>query len=215
MQLTQYSTLCIDAHGVLINRDSAIYRGLFPVLSRLEDPPSKARVMDEYILALHALTDEQMSTVSAHCIVYRDLISRWGLEPDWQAGIEFASGLGVGALYEDAPGAIHYLRKFYRLQVVTTLDEQEFSSFDQRIGLSDEERVTAGSFVAARAIIRQMANDRRVLLLSGGPPPDEVCADHCRITRNSDYQPATDECAFVSLTDFIRMHQLALRHEFP
>ena len=196
MQLTDYTTLCMDAHGVLIDRDRDIVRGLSPLLAMMPDPPPKEQVLADYVHALHELTDEQMGAVSAHCTVYRALANRWGLEADWQEGIEFASSLGFGSLYEDAPGAIHYLRKFYQLRVVTSLNEQEFLAFNQRIGLSAIERQTTGSFV----------------LLTAGPASVNSRGGHCRITRNAKAdQPHKQSC--ISLSDFIYQHQLALRGE--
>lgn len=212
MPLTDYTTLCMDAHGVLIDRDRDIVRGLAPLLAMLPNPPPQEQVLADYVHALHELTDEQMGAVSAHCTVYRALASRWGLEADWQQGIEFASSLGFGSLYEDAPGAIHYLRKFYQLRVVTSLNEQEFFAFNQRIGLSGSERLTTGSFVAARAKLREMEADSQVLLLTAGPPSVNSRGGHCRITRSAKAeQPQTQ--SFISLSDFIYQHQLALRGE--
>lgn len=212
MQLTDYTTLCMDAHGVLIDRDRDIVRGLSPLLALMPAPPTQEQVLADYVQALHELTDEQMGAVSAHCTVYRALAERWGLEADWQEGIEFASSLGFGSLYEDAPGAIRYLRKFYQLKVVTSLNEQEFFAFNQRIGLSANERLATGSFVGARAKLREMEAERGVLLLTAGPAAKNSLAGHCRITRNAKAdQPHSPSC--VSLSDFIYQHQLALRGE--
>lgn len=212
MPLTDYTTLCMDAHGVLIDRDRDIVQGLSPLLAMLPTPPPQEQVLADYVHALHELTDEQMGAISAHCTVYRALAHRWGLAADWQEGIEFASSLGFGSLYEDAPGAIHYLRKFYQLSVVTSLNEQEFFAFNQRIGLSATERLTTGSFVAARAKIREMEADSQVLLLTAGPAPINSLGGHCRITRSAKTdQPQVQSC--ISLSDFIYQHQLALRGE--
>lgn len=212
MPLTDYTTLCMDAHGVLIDRDRDIVRGLSPLLALMPAPPPQEQVLADYVQALHELTDEQMGAVSAHCTVYRALANRWGLEVDWQEGIEFASSLGFGSLYEDAPGAIHYLRKFYQLRVVTSLNEQEFSTFNQRIGLSADERLTIGSFVGARAKLREMEADSHVLLLTAGPASVNSRGGHCRITRKAKAdQPHKQSC--ISLSDFIYQHQLALRGE--
>lgn len=212
MQLTDYTTLCMDAHGVLIDRDRDIVRGLSPLLALLPDPPPQEQVLVDYVEALHELTDEQMGAVSAHCTVYRALAKRWGLAVDWQEGIEFASSLGFGSLYEDAPGAIHYLRKFYQLRVVTSLNEQEFFAFNQRIGLSGIERLTTGSFVAARSKLRELEAEREVLLLTAGPALHNSRGGHCRITRNAKATPPHGQSC-VSLSDFIYQHQLALRGE--
>ncbi|WP_438765247.1 hypothetical protein [Kushneria sp. TE3] len=216
MQLTDYPRLCIAAHGVLMDRDTTIIEGLSPLLAQMRDPPTPDRVLTDYFRALHALTDADMNTVSAHCIVYCALASQWGLESDWQAGIAFAGTVDAGTLYEDAPGAIHYLRKFYRLTVVSSLDEREFAALDKRIGLAAHERLASGSFVAARAAIHDIAADPDVLLLSAGPAPVSCGAGYCRIDRSRrGTAPAKADSVwqFASLSDFIRGHQLALRRE--
>lgn len=216
MQLTDYSRLCIAAHGVLMDRDSTIVEKLSPLLRQMRDPPAPEKVLAEYFRALHALTDASMNTVSAHCIVYCALAREWGLESDWQAGIAFAATVDAGTLYEDAPGAIHYLRKFYRLTVVSSLDEREFAALDARIGLAAHERLATGSFVAARAAIHEIARDPEVLLLSAGPAPASCGAGYCCITRSGQGRApfeARAACRFTSLSDFIGAHQLALRRE--
>ncbi|ART63050.1 hypothetical protein C8D96_1929 [Kushneria marisflavi] len=216
MQLTDYSRLCIAAHGVLMDRDSTILEGLSPLLKQMRDPPAPDRVLADYFKALHALTDADMNTVSAHCVVYCALAGEWGFESDWQAGIAFAGKVDAGTLYEDAPGAIHYLRKFYRLSVVSSLDEHEFSALDKRIGLATHERLATGSFVAARAAVHEIVKDSEVLLLSAGPAPVSCRAGYCRITRSRPGLTPLDVQAtwqFTSLSDFIGAHQLALRRE--
>ncbi|WP_052365052.1 hypothetical protein [Halotalea alkalilenta] len=212
MRLTDYQTLCIDAHGVLIDRDSAILRGLSPLLEQLEDPPPPSRVIADYVEALTSVADEEMDSVSAHCFVHRTLADRWALSPSWQQSIEFASRLGVGSLYEDSPGALQYLRKFYRLRVVTTLDAAEFAAFDQRLGLAAEERLTTGSFIAARARIKAFCADPALLLLCAGPPP-QGAAGYRRILRTSSAETIDSKRDFVSLGAFIRAHQNALRSD--
>lgn len=213
MQLTDYTTLCMDAHGVLIDRDRDIIRGLSSLLVMLSPPPPRGKVLEDYMNILHELTDEQMGAVSAHCTAYLALANHWDLEATWQQGIEFASSLGFGSLYEDSPGAIHYLRKFYNLRVVTSLNEQEFLAFNQRIGLSDIERITTGSFVAARSMLRHMEADSQVLLLTAGPASVNSRRGHFRITRNIKSKQS-HEPTFISLSDFVYQHQLSLRGEF-
>ncbi|SPJ32544.1 hypothetical protein [Kushneria phyllosphaerae] len=216
MQLTDYPRLCIAAHGVLMDRDTTIIAGLAPLLEQMRDPPAQDQVLADYFRALHALTDADMNTVSAHCVVYCALAREWGLESDWQAGITFAGTVDAGTLYEDAPGAIHYLRKFYRLSVVSSLDEREFAALDARIGLATHERLATGSFVAARAAIHEIVKDPEVLLVSAGPAPTLRGAGYCRITRSRPGQApfgAPTTWQFTSLGDFIGAHQLALRRE--
>ncbi len=215
MQLTDYPRLCMAAHGVLMDRDRTILRGLSPLLAQMRDPPTSQAALSAYFKALHALTDAHMNTVAAHCTVYCALAGQWGLESDWQAGIAFAGTVDTGTLYEDAPGAIHYLRKFYRLIVVSSLDEREFAALDKRIGLAAGERLATGSFVAARAAVDDIARDPDVLLLSAGPAPAQCLAGHCRITRLEDALPlgAASAWQFASLSEFVRGHQLALRRE--
>lgn len=216
MQLTDYSRLCIAAHGVLMDRDSRIVEGLGPLLAQLSAPPSPREALAEYFRALHTLTDASMNTVSAHCVVYCALAEQWGVKTHWQDGIAFAATVDAGTLYEDAPGAIHYLRKFYRLTVVSSLDEREFAALDARIGLEAHERLASGSFVAARAAIHEMAGDPEVLLLSAGAPPAACRAGFCRIVRSTPNAPTAvvhDGWHFTSLSGFIGAHQLALRRE--
>ncbi|GHC23903.1 hypothetical protein GCM10010082_15360 [Kushneria pakistanensis] len=216
MQLTDYSRLCIAAHGVLMDRDSTIIEGLAPLMTQLAAPPSRHEALAEYFRALHTLTDASMNTVSAHCVVYCALAEQWGLKTHWQDGIVFAATVDAGTLYEDAPGAIHYLRKFYRLTVVSSLDEREFAALDVRIGLEAHERLATGSFVAARAAIHDLACDPDMLLLSAGPTPASCRAGFCRIVRSTSNASAVavhDGWHFTSLSDFIGAHQLALRRE--
>lgn len=212
MRLTDYSTLCIDAHGVLIDRDTAILDGLRPLLSRLDSPPpAPDQIMQEYLTLLHTVGDERMGLMATHCTVYRALATAWGLEVDWREIVDFADSLGTGSLYEDCPGAIQYLRKFYRLRVVTTLSEEEFAPFDLRIGLDAAERLALGSFAAARERLRVFAADPQVLLLSAAPPPAGAKAGYCRFQRTLADSTRPEPGIFVTLTGFIRAHQRVLR----
>ncbi len=119
MRLTEYRALLIDCDEVLVDRDSGVWTALQPLLENHGEPLDKAQVLADFDEVLQALYPRfgELGFSGLLCFAHRQLAERWKLKVSWEEGMSFARSAAGWTLFEDAPGAMLYLRKFYRLLV--------------------------------------------------------------------------------------------------
>jgi hypothetical protein len=119
MHLTDYRALLIDCDEVLVDRDSGVWTALQPLLDNHPGLPGKDAVLAEFDAAVRGLYPRfsELGFSGLLCFAHRQLAERLGLKVSWEEGMSFARSACNWSLFEDAPGAMLYLRKFYRLLV--------------------------------------------------------------------------------------------------
>nr|BFE96086.1 2-haloalkanoic acid dehalogenase [Pseudomonas brassicacearum subsp. brassicacearum] len=150
------------------------------------------------------------------CFAHRQLAERWKLKVSWEEGMSFARSAAGWTLFEDAPGAMLYLRKFYRLLV------------QGGIAMPRTGACCASAWASSLMIFISLASDplqdhdwlaanglsaETILQVTRpGAHPRSVGAV-CLICRNADMSPApcaADYC-INSMADLVAQHQLSLR----
>ena len=134
MPLTRYKVLSFGCYGTLIDRDTGIYTALRPMLGRGGVTLERAEVLETFerheaarlaegacdtysaVLAeAHRRTARQLSVICPeddHALFSRS-VSRWPAFPD-------------------SPGALQYLRRYYKLVVLTNMDRDSFEASSRR-----------------------------------------------------------------------------------
>ncbi len=126
MGLIDYRALLIDCDEVLVDRDSGVWTALQPLLDNglnTRQRPVLAEFND-VIRTLYPRFDE-LGFSGLLCFAHRQLAERLGIKASWEEGMSFARSVPNWTLFEDAPGAMLYLRKFYRLLVYADRDLQD------------------------------------------------------------------------------------------
>ncbi|NUT86286.1 2-haloalkanoic acid dehalogenase [Pseudomonas corrugata] len=218
MRLTEYRALLIDCDEVLVDRDSGIWTALQPLLETHGDPPDKTQVLTEFDEALRALYPRfgELGFSGLLCFAHRQLAERWQLKVSWEEGMSFARSAASWTLFEDAPGAMLYLRKFYRLLVLGDRDAEDRGVLCERLGIEPEDFISLANdplqdpdWLAANGldpgailqVTRPGAHSRR----------DRAV---CLICRNPELplQPCAADYCISSMADLVAQHQLSLRH---
>ncbi|WP_260960978.1 2-haloalkanoic acid dehalogenase [Pseudomonas citri] len=217
MRLTEYQALLIDCDEVLVDRDSGVWAALQPLLENHGESPDKAQVLAEFDQVLQALYPRfgELGFSGLLCFAHRQLAERWQFKASWEEGMTFSRSAAGWSLFEDAPGAMLYLRKFYRLLVLGDRDAEDRGVLCERLGIEPDDFISrasdplqdrewlAANKLEAEAILqitRPGAGTRRVGAV-------------CLICRNLDTPPqpcAADYC-INSMADLVAQHQLSLR----
>ncbi|WP_248731346.1 2-haloalkanoic acid dehalogenase [Pseudomonas sp. MWU13-2517] len=214
MGLTDYRALLIDCDGVLVDRDSGVLAALQPLLdSRGGKSLPREQVLAEFHAVIEGLYPRfaELGFSGILCFAHRQLAERWGLPASWEEGMSFARSAGNWSLFEDAPGAMLYLRKFYRLLVCGDRDFEDRGLLCERLGIEADDFI---SLVDARQWLdRHGAQVQPVLHVTRPSVGPDVSLDRCLIGRQSARQPvpcAADYC-INSMADLVAQHQLCLR----
>ncbi|CAH0217389.1 2-haloalkanoic acid dehalogenase [Pseudomonas brassicacearum] len=217
MRLTEYRALLIDCDEVLVDRDSGVWTALQPLLENHGEPLDKAQVLADFDEVLQALYPRfgELGFSGLLCFAHRQLAERWKLKISWEEGMSFARSAAGWTLFEDAPGAMLYLRKFYRMLVQGDRDAEDRGVLCERLGIEPDDFISLASdplqdhdWLAANGLSAETI----LQVTRPGARPRSVGAV-CLICRNADMSPvpcAADYC-INSMADLVAQHQLSLR----
>lgn len=213
MGLTDYRALLIDCDEVLVDRDSGVWAALQPLLDSRGGQPTREAVLAEFDAVVAALYPRfaELGFSGVMCFAHRQLAEKWGLHASWEEGMSFARSAGNWSLFEDAPGAMLYLRKFYRLLVRGDRDAEDRGVLCERLGIAPEDFISLADDPQWH---NPKAFDEQPILHVTRPSVGaEQALDRCLIGRHRARQPspcAADYC-INSMADLVAQHQLSLR----
>lgn len=217
MGLTEYRALLIDCDEVLVDRDSGVWTALQPLLDSRGGHPDREQVLAEYSEVVRALYPRfaELGFSGVLCFAHRQLAERWGLKASWEEGMSFARSVAGWSLFEDAPGAMLYLRKFYRLLVHGDRDAEDRGLLCERLGIMPDDFISLASDpLLDPQWLKANAFEAGNILNVTRPSADRQTAkDVCLICRGRSKQPtpcAADYC-INSMADLVAQHQLSLR----
>lgn len=217
MELTDYRALLIDCDEVLVDRDSGIWTALQPLLENRPGMLGREEVLTEYKQVVRTLYPRfsELGFGGLLCFAHRQLAERLGLKASWEEGMSFARSVRDWSLFEDAPGAMLYLRKFYRLLVYGDRDSADQEALCERLGIPPEDLLSRASApLVDRAWL--LANDlepKDILLVSAPPAETPAAVGLCLIRRGDaeHSQPCPADFCINSMADLVAQHQLSLR----
>ena len=137
MQLTDFDVLAFDCYGTLIDWESGIYNELRPWLARNNLSISR----DEILETFGQYEAEQETTTPAMLYpdllaeVHKKLAQRWGLTPNAGDALRFGASVGNWPAFADSPTALQYLKRYYKLVILSNVDRASFARSNQKLGV--------------------------------------------------------------------------------
>ena len=119
MRVTHYKALGLSL-GTLVDRERGILEGLRPLAVQSESSASDAQLLSTYRQVAQALASSapQISATAFHGQLYQRVAQQLHVIPGWDESVAFGSSSSLWPIFEDAPGALQYLGKFYRLILI-------------------------------------------------------------------------------------------------
>lgn len=213
MGLTDYRALLIDCDEVLVDRDSGVWAALQPLLDSRGGQSPREQVLAEYSAVVAALYPRfaELGFSGVLCFAHRQLAERWGVHASWEEGMSFARSAGNWSLFEDAPGAMLYLRKFYRLLVRGDRDAEDRGVLCERLGIAPEDFISLAD--DPQWLNEPPEEVQPVLHVTGPSVGAQGTLDRCLIGRHRARQPSPCAAHYCinSMADLVAQHQLSLR----
>lgn len=135
MPLTVYKVLSLACYGTLIDRDAGIAKALRPLLAT-----ARLTLTREELLAAFArhesevLADRPVGPYAALLAeTHRRLARDWGAICSEDDHRLFARSVGDWPAYPDVPGALQYLRRFFRVVVLSNADHESVAASRRRL----------------------------------------------------------------------------------
>lgn len=234
MRLTDFKVVSFGCYGTLIDRDTGVYTALRPLLSaghiRLSRPEVLAK-FSEYEAQQQAETP-RTSYCDILAMVHRRLARDWGIIASDDDHTLFGQSAPRWPIYADAPAALQYLKRFFRLVILSNADQSTFAGSNRRLEGKFEAIFTAqeiGSCKPDPRIFEHMVSRlakrdlerRQILYVSHSPPRDQGAAAACgvayawidRAGREPDGAgPQSPDALhsnfrFANLVDMVKAHQ--------
>lgn len=216
MDLTDYRALLIDCDEVLVDRDSGVWTALQPLLENRPGMLGREEVLREFNEAVRALYPRisELGFSGLLCFAHRQLAERLGLKVSWDEGMTFARSVRNWSLFEDAPGAMLYLRKFYRLLVHGDRDAEDREALCERLGIMPEDLLspTSKPLEDRDWLLANELKAEEILQVSRYPVESPALAGLCLINRGHGHytQQCPADCYINSMADLVAQHQLSL-----
>jgi 2-haloacid dehalogenase len=135
MSLGDYKVLSFSCYGTLINRDSGIYSALRPLLARGDIGLGR-----DQLLTIFSSYEAQQQAESPRMPyprvleeVHRRLAKEWGVLASDDDHARFGQSTSNWPIYADAPAALQYLKRFFKLAILSNADRQTFASSNVRL----------------------------------------------------------------------------------
>lgn len=145
MRLTDFKALTFDCYGTLIDWESGMIEALKPLTSRLNAPLSRNALLEAH--ARHE-SAQQIQTPGMRyrellAIVYKRLAEEWAAPVSWPECVSYGLSVRDWPAFPDTAAALQYLKKHYKLAILSNVDNESFSFSNQKLGVSFDAIYTA------------------------------------------------------------------------
>ncbi|MCD5976511.1 HAD family hydrolase [Pseudomonas quasicaspiana] len=226
MKVTQYKALGFS-FGTLVDRERGILEGLRPLAVQGNPAFSDEQLLSAYRQTADLLiSNGSASSPSAfHGQLYQRLAHQLHTIPDWDQSVAFSSSSDHWPIFEDVPGALQYLSKFYRLILIAPPHGINVSSLTSRLPVTFDaviEPVDTDWHTSLDAALLQLELERSELLPVRSTEMDDpwnervdfpVCTlrrGHSQPWNHSPQALDGKRCEYASLADLVHAHQKAL-----
>ena len=238
-RLTDFDALTFDCYGTLIDWESGMIAGLKPLTDRLGDTLTRDQILEAH--ARHESGQQAQTPAKNYAdllpIVYRRLAEEWGVEVTWEECAAYGLSVRQWPAFDDSREALEYLKKHFKLVVLTNTDNLSFSGSNGRLGVTFDGVFTAedvGSYKPAdrnfdymlEMLARRGIEKSEILHTAESMFHDHQSANkyglsNCWIYRRHDKEGfgatmnpgdmPTYDFRFNSMMDMVRAHQAELK----
>jgi len=226
MRVTQYKALGLSL-GTLVDRERGILEGLRPLAVQSASATSDVQLLSAYRHVAQELAGSaaHVSPSAFHGQLYQRLAQQLQIIPGWDESVAFGSSSSQWPIFEDAPGALQYLSKFYRLILIAPPHGIDVQALRLRLPVEFDAVIEPDNndwHAGLEAELRRLGLERSELLPvrsteSDDPWIDRVDFPVCTLRRGHDmpwnHSPQAMDgkrCEYASLADLAHAHQKAL-----
>lgn len=145
MKLTDFKALTFDVYGTLIDWESGMVENLKGLTARVGRELSRDLILEAH--ARHESSQQRYTPAKKYSellqIVYKRLAEEWGVTFTRDECIEYGESVKKWPAFPDSEGALQYLKKHYKLIVLTNTDNDSFKGSNDRLGVHFDGSYTA------------------------------------------------------------------------
>jgi 2-haloacid dehalogenase len=235
MQLSEFRALCFECYGVLIDKESGIHNALRPLLSKGHITLSRDEVLATFAQyeSAQQLATPELTYSAILAGAHQRLAKAWGVVSFDDDHLLFGQSAPYWPVYADAPAALQYLKRYFKLIILTNGDREGLASSKRQLLVRFDAVFTAqevgsykpdlGNFQYLLAKLPSLGIATTQLLhIAASERDDLIPAEACGIatawidrhrsgggSSGDRREPPETSCAFrfASMVDMVRAHQ--------
>lgn len=145
MKLSDFKALTFDVYGTLIDWESGMIAGLKPLTNKVDRELTRDEILQAH--ARHESSQQAYTPAYRYQdllpIVYRRLAEEWNVEVTLDECTAYGQTVKDWPAFPDAPGALQYLKKHFKLVVLTNTDTDTFQHSQAKLQVEFDGRYTA------------------------------------------------------------------------
>jgi len=145
VRLSDFDTLSFDCYGTLIDWESGMVAALRPLTQRARRPLSRDEILQAH--ARHESAQQAQTPGKPYdqllAVVYKRLGEQWGVPADHEECVAYGRSVRSWPAFPDSVEALRYLKRFYRLVILSNVDNATFAFSNARLGVEFDAVVTA------------------------------------------------------------------------
>jgi len=189
MRIKDFRVLTFDCYGTLIDWEAGMIKALEPLTSKAQKPLSRNEILQAH--ARHESTQQRYTPAKIYrdllAVVYKRLAEEWGIAASWDEAQDYGRSVGDWPAFADSPAALQYLKRHFKLVILSNVDNANFAVSNQRLQVTFDAIYTAediGSYKPDRCNFQYMLEKLGTL----GVAKDEVL--HTAESMFHDHAPA-------------------------
>lgn len=145
MRLSDFKVLTFDCYGTLIDWESGMINALKPLTDRLNGALSRDQILEAH--ARHESGQQAQTPTKLYRdllpIVYRRLAEEWGLTASWDECALYGDSVKNWPAFPDTAEALKYLKQYYKLVILSNVDQRSFAESNKKLGVDFDAIYTA------------------------------------------------------------------------
>ncbi|MZI94953.1 hypothetical protein F9817_17385 [Vibrio sp. CAIM 722] len=138
MKKKELEVLILDCDGVLINHHQGFLTNLYNLRQDLPQNSVTRRAAITAFETAYAKYIERLPELgfsAIQCFCFAEVLEHFSRETNWREMLHYSRSIGKWPDYEDAYGALHYLKKFYRVVVRCDREMEDIEFIKKRFGI--------------------------------------------------------------------------------
>ncbi|MFM0649384.1 haloacid dehalogenase type II [Paraburkholderia bryophila] len=145
MNLTDFNTLTFDCYGTLIDWETGIFEGLRPLLERVKQSLTRDQVLEAH--ARHESSQQKYTPARRYRdllpIVYKRLAEEWQVPFTLADCVTYGQSVQNWPAFDDSVAALQYLKKYYKLVILSNVDNESFAHSNAKLQVEFDAIFTA------------------------------------------------------------------------
>ena len=145
MRLTDFKVLTFDCYGTLIDWESGMVEALKPLTSTMDRPLTRNEILEAH--ARHESSQQRQTPSMLYrdllSVVYKRLAEEWGVPASHEQCVAYGRSVRNWPAFPDSADALQYLKKHYKLAILSNVDNETFSHSNRRLQVEFDAIFTA------------------------------------------------------------------------